>query len=66
MKLASLKTGGRDGSLIVVDRGLQNYVSAGDIAPTLQAAIDWIRYCGPDRWPLWVLPGAATRSASGR
>ena len=40
MKLASLKTGGRDGSLIVVDRNLQNYVSAGAIAPTLQAAID--------------------------
>ena len=40
MKLASLKTGGRDGSLIVVDRGLQNYVSAGEVAPTLQAAID--------------------------
>ena len=40
MKLASLKTGGRDGSLIVVDRGLQNYVSAKEVAPTLQAAID--------------------------
>ena len=40
MKLASLKAGGRDGSLIVVDRGLQNYVSAAEAAPTLQAALD--------------------------
>ena len=40
MKLASLKTGGRDGSLIVVNRRLSHYVSAADIAPTLQAALD--------------------------
>jgi fumarylacetoacetate (FAA) hydrolase len=40
MKLASLKTGGRDGSLIVVGRDLAHYVSAADIAPTLQAALD--------------------------
>lgn len=40
MKLGSLKTGGRDGSLIVVDRALQNYVTAEGIAPTLQQAID--------------------------
>ena len=40
MKLASLKTGGRDGSLVVVSRDLQRYVSAADIAPTLQAALD--------------------------
>ncbi len=40
MKLASLKTGGRDGSLIVVDRSLEQYVSAADVAPTLQAALD--------------------------
>lgn len=40
MKLASLKTGGRDGSLIVVSRDLQTYVSAGEIAPTLQRALD--------------------------
>jgi fumarylacetoacetate (FAA) hydrolase len=44
MKLASLKTGGRDGSLVIVSRDLQHYVSAGDIAPTLQAALDdWQR-----------------------
>jgi len=40
MKLASLKTGGRDGSLIVVSRDLAHYVSAIAIAPTLQAALD--------------------------
>lgn len=40
MKLGSMKSGGRDGSLVVVDRGLQHVVSAAGIAPTLQAAID--------------------------
>ncbi len=40
MKLASLKTGGRDGSLIVVSRNLGHFVSAADIAPTLQIALD--------------------------
>ena len=39
MKLASLK-GGRDGRLIVVSRDLSGYVSASDVAPTLQAALD--------------------------
>jgi fumarylacetoacetate (FAA) hydrolase len=42
MKLASLKEGGRDGTLIVVDRALKRAVRAGAIAPTLQKAIeDW-------------------------
>jgi fumarylacetoacetate (FAA) hydrolase len=40
MKLASLKTGGRDGSLIVVSRNLEHFVSATDISPTLQIALD--------------------------
>jgi fumarylacetoacetate (FAA) hydrolase len=40
MKLASLKAGGRDGSLIIVDRAVQNFVPATDVAATLQAAID--------------------------
>lgn len=39
MKLASLKNG-RDGTLIVVSRDLKRAVEAGDIAPTLQAALD--------------------------
>ncbi|MFI5033100.1 MAG: fumarylacetoacetate hydrolase family protein [Reyranellales bacterium] len=42
MKLASLKEGGRDGTLIVVDRELKHAVRAGGIALTLQKAIeDW-------------------------
>jgi fumarylacetoacetate (FAA) hydrolase len=40
MKLASLKTGGRDGSLIVVNRDLTHFVLATDISPTLQMALD--------------------------
>lgn len=40
MKLASLKAGGRDGTLIVVDRALKNYVAVGEVAPTMQAALD--------------------------
>ena len=40
MKLASLKTGGRDGSLIVVSRNLAHFVAATDIATTLQIALD--------------------------
>jgi len=40
MKLASLKEGGRDGTLIVVNRELTRAVRAGAIAPTLQRALD--------------------------
>lgn len=40
MKLASLKAGGRDGTLVVVSRDLQRCVAVADIAPTLQAALD--------------------------
>lgn len=39
MKLASLKHG-RDGRLVVVDKGLAQCASAEKIAPTLQAALD--------------------------
>lgn len=42
MKLASLKQGGRDGTLIVVDRELKRAVTVPQIAPTLQRALeDW-------------------------
>ena len=42
MKLASLKTGGRDGTLIVVNRALTQYVVADEVAATMQQAIeDW-------------------------
>lgn len=40
MKLASLKTGGRDGTLVVVDRTLSRCVRVPGIAATLQAALD--------------------------
>ena len=40
MKLASLKEGGRDGTLIVVDRALTRAVRATNIATTLQKALD--------------------------
>ncbi len=40
MKLASLKEGGRDGTLVVVSRDLARAVKATGIAPTLQAALD--------------------------
>src|SRR6185312_15540998 len=42
MKLASLKQGGRDGTLVVVSRDLARAVRVTDIARTLQAALeDW-------------------------
>jgi len=40
MKLATLHDGSRDGRLVVVSRDLSVYGDAGDIAPTLQAALD--------------------------
>jgi fumarylacetoacetate (FAA) hydrolase len=42
MKLASLKEGGRDGTLVVASRDLARAVKASAIAPTLQRALeDW-------------------------
>ena len=42
MKLASLRRGGRDGTLVVVSRDLARCVAVPEIAPTLQRAIeDW-------------------------
>ncbi|HSC11257.1 MAG TPA: fumarylacetoacetate hydrolase family protein [Rhodanobacteraceae bacterium] len=40
MKLATLKQGGRDGTLVVASRDLSKAVCTTDIAPTLQAALD--------------------------
>ncbi|HET7588391.1 MAG TPA: fumarylacetoacetate hydrolase family protein [Gammaproteobacteria bacterium] len=40
MKLATLKEGGRDGTLVVVDRELQHYAAVPEIAPTLQDAVE--------------------------
>jgi len=42
MKLGTLKDGGRDGTLIVANRGLTHAVRATEIVPTLQKAMeDW-------------------------
>ena len=40
MKLATLKQGGRDGTLVVTSRDLAKAVPVSDIARTLQAALD--------------------------
>ncbi|MGA9334763.1 MAG: fumarylacetoacetate hydrolase family protein [Rudaea sp.] len=40
MKVASLKQGGRDGTLVVVDRDLTKAVRVSDVATTLQAALE--------------------------
>lgn len=40
MKLASLRAGGRDGTLVVVARNLEAAVTVPEISPTLQAALD--------------------------
>jgi fumarylacetoacetate (FAA) hydrolase len=40
MKLATLRDGSRDGMLVVVKRDGSMYVPAGNIVPTLQAALD--------------------------
>ncbi|AWK86162.1 fumarylacetoacetate hydrolase family protein [Azospirillum thermophilum] len=40
MKLASLKAGGRDGTLVVVSRDLSRCRPVPEVAPTLQAALD--------------------------
>jgi fumarylacetoacetate (FAA) hydrolase len=40
MKIATLKNGMRDGSLIVVNRSLTEYVSAPANIPTMQSALD--------------------------
>jgi fumarylacetoacetate (FAA) hydrolase len=63
MKLATLKDGTRDGTLIVVSRDLKHAIKADDIAPTLQAALDDWDYISPqltDRYD------ALSRSPGGR
>ena len=47
MKLATLKDGTRDGTLLVVSRDLKHALKADPIAPTLQAALDDWDYCAP-------------------
>jgi fumarylacetoacetate (FAA) hydrolase len=40
LKVASLKTGGRDGTLVVVSRDLTRALRVTEVVPTLQAALD--------------------------
>jgi fumarylacetoacetate (FAA) hydrolase len=40
MKLATLRQGGRDGTLVVVDNALERCIRTRGIAPTLQSALD--------------------------
>ncbi|MCB2020723.1 MAG: fumarylacetoacetate hydrolase family protein [Burkholderiaceae bacterium] len=47
MKLATLKAGGRDGTLVVVRRDLAQCVAVPQIARTLQAALDDWERCAP-------------------
>lgn len=47
MKLASLKAGGRDGTLVVVNRALTHFQAATGIAATLQQALDHWSDCAP-------------------
>ena len=47
MKVASLRAGGRDGTLIVVSNDLSNAVAVPNIAPTLQSALDDWANCAP-------------------
>lgn len=43
MKLASLRSGGRDGTLVVVDRAVQRAIAVPEHASTLQTALDeWV------------------------
>ncbi|MCB1758609.1 MAG: fumarylacetoacetate hydrolase family protein [Gammaproteobacteria bacterium] len=47
MKLATLKSGGRDGTLVVVNRDLSLYQAVPGIAATLQRALDEWAGCAP-------------------
>jgi fumarylacetoacetate (FAA) hydrolase len=47
MKLATLRAGGRDGTLVVVTRDGSRFAAATGIAPTLQAALDEWERCEP-------------------
>ncbi len=53
MKLASLKSG-RDGILVVVSKDLTRYCAAGNIAPTMQAALDNWDECAPKLGALYI------------
>ena len=53
MKLASLKSAGRDGRLVVVSRDLATAIPVPHIAPTLQAALDDWGALAPELEPVY-------------
>ena len=64
MKLATLKDGGRDGRLVVVNRALSHCQSVPAIARTLQAALDDWHQCAPQLAEVYVaLNNGAARHA---
>ena len=65
MKLAS-KRAGRDGALLVVSRDLGTAVAAGDIAPTLQAALDSWEAVAPALRELYARLNAGTAAGAFR
>ena len=62
MKLASLKEGGRDGTLIVVSKDLSRAVRATDIAHTLQRALEDWHNAAPRLHRLYELLSDAARA----
>jgi fumarylacetoacetate (FAA) hydrolase len=64
MKLASLKQGGRDGTLVVVSRDLTRAVAVPEVARTLQAALDnWHEVAARLRQRYEALTASATSDA---
>lgn len=59
MKLATLKTGGRDGTLVVVSRDLALCQRVPDVARTLQAALDDWNNCAPQLAAVYLQLNAA-------
>ncbi|MCU1615605.1 MAG: 2-keto-4-pentenoate hydratase [Frankiales bacterium] len=50
MRLTTIRSGGRDGTLALVDRSFSRMLAVAEIAPTLQAALDdWATVEGPLR-----------------
>ncbi len=60
MKLATLKTGGRDGTLVVVSRDLVTCQAVPEIARTLQAALDDWERCAPQLQAVYEQLNAGT------
>lgn len=60
MKLATLKTGGRDGTLVVVSRDLVTCQAVPDIARTLQAALDDWEHVAPRLRAIYEVLNAGT------